>query len=413
MTNFNPIKEQLQELIDKNYSSYDIAKHFNKSQGSIRFWLKKHKLKTNFRFREGGWTNKAVHKNLRNWQELQDYYNNNHSWNEVCEQFKISRSIISYACNRKYLISRTHNESMKIWLAKGITHKHTPESKLKLSIARTAYLHNNPEVKPWKNTKDSIPCIKTKELLTKNNIVFIAEFQPLLHLKRFFSIDIAFPDKMIGIEINGGQHYESDGNLKPYYQKRHDLIESQGWKLYEIPYHIAFNEIKMLELINNILNSESKLIFDYLSYKPKQKKVRVLKGYKMKYSYPSTDELRLMAQSMRLQDLEKKLNIPKKALWAYLNDRDIKCKKQSRKLKPSEINPNWKRDNGIKARKVEWPSKEKLKELIISYPMIEIGKMFGVNGNSVKKWCVRYNIELPKYGQGFWAKVKHGKLPHP
>ena len=48
------------------------------------------------------------------------------------------------------------------------------------------------------------------------------------------NIDIAFPDIKLGIEINGNQHYNSDGTLKDYYQERHNLIEEAGWKLLEV-----------------------------------------------------------------------------------------------------------------------------------------------------------------------------------
>lgn len=338
---FNPTKEQLQELIDKNYSSNGIAKHFGKSQGSIRFWLKKYGLKTNFKFREGGWSinKQCVLMKDRNWKEIQDFYNNNHSWTDAHKEFKISQHTIKMAVELDLLKSRTSNETSKL---KRPHFRHTGETKQKLSIARKKYLLNNPQDKCWhkRDSKDSIPCKKVKELLIKNNIQFIQEFEPLLHLNRLFSIDIAFPDKKVGIEVNGGQHYDTNGNLKPYYQERHDLIESAGWKLYEIPYNLAFNEIKMLELVNSILNTENKLTFDYLSYKPRAKKPKPLpkiytekspnvNGHPTKYKYPPDNELKILAESMQLQDLEKHLNIPKKALWSYLNNKGIKTKKRT------------------------------------------------------------------------------------
>jgi len=45
-------KEKLQNYIFNNYSSYDIAKAENKGQTTIRYWLKKHNLKTDGRIRE-------------------------------------------------------------------------------------------------------------------------------------------------------------------------------------------------------------------------------------------------------------------------------------------------------------------------------------------------------------------------
>ena len=55
-----------------------------------------------------------------------------------------------------------------------------------------------------------------------------------------FSIDIAFPDIKFGIEVNGNQHYNSDGTLKPYYKERHDLIEKSGWILLELHYSSCY-----------------------------------------------------------------------------------------------------------------------------------------------------------------------------
>lgn len=42
-------KDKLQELINENKSIYDIAKIYNKSYTSVKYWLNKHKLKTNFK----------------------------------------------------------------------------------------------------------------------------------------------------------------------------------------------------------------------------------------------------------------------------------------------------------------------------------------------------------------------------
>ncbi|MDY5668732.1 MAG: hypothetical protein SPK43_05840 [Candidatus Onthovivens sp.] len=57
-------------------------------------------------------------------------------------------------------------------------------------------------------------------------INFIEEYCPFIDSA--ISVDIAFPDIKIGIEINGNQHYNRDGSLKDYYQKRHDKLEEAG-----------------------------------------------------------------------------------------------------------------------------------------------------------------------------------------
>lgn len=123
------------------------------------------------------------------------------------------------------------------------------EVKDKISNSRKFYLKNNPEKHPWKR-KDkfiSAPCEYLKKYFNDNKISFIEEWQPLED--RFFSIDIAFPDIKFGLEINGNQHYNRDGTLKPYYQERHDLIEDTGWKLWEIHYSQCYNPDKILKAI--------------------------------------------------------------------------------------------------------------------------------------------------------------------
>ncbi len=106
-----------------------------------------------------------------------------------------------------------------------------------MSNLQKKYLQENPENHPWKR-KDkfiSTPCEFLKNKFRDANIKFEKEFIPL-YPDRYFSIDIAFVNKKIGIEVNGNQHYNKNGTLRSYYKKRHDLIEKAGWKLIELHY---------------------------------------------------------------------------------------------------------------------------------------------------------------------------------
>lgn len=49
-----------------------------------------------------------------------------------------------------------------------------------------------------------------------------------------------------------------------------------------------------------------------------------------------------------------------------------------------------------KSQKVERPSKETLKLLILSKPFTQIGKDYGVTDNAVRKWCKRYGLPTTK-----------------
>lgn len=152
----------------------------------------------------------------------------------------------------------------------------TDDTKKILSKRRKKYLKENPEKHPWKreNKQSSVPCTNVKEYLSKQNIQYIDEYTPLLD--RAFSIDIAFPHIKTGIEINGNQHYDSSGKLKPYYQERHDLIEGAGWKLIEVHYSQCFN----VESISNFLDfdipyDDSGIIESYFEQKRIRDSLRV------------------------------------------------------------------------------------------------------------------------------------------
>ena len=142
---------------------------------------------------------------------------------------------------------------------------HSEESKEKISIARKKWISENRDKFNWNIRKGkSHPCEKLKALLRDKNINFIEEYSPFE--ERFFSIDIAFPDKMIAIEINGNQHYDKNGELAAYYQERHDFIESKGWKVYEIHHSLVYKD-NFMDGINYILDQSNILSdFDYKNW---------------------------------------------------------------------------------------------------------------------------------------------------
>lgn len=175
--------------------------------------------------------------------------------------------------------------------SKKCAHTVTDDTKRILSKKRKKYLKENPEKHPWKrkNKQSSVPCTKVKEYLTKRNIRYVEEYTPLLD--RAFSIDIAFPHIKAGIEINGNQHYDSSGNLKPYYQERHNLIEKEGWKLIEVHYSQCFNEESISKFIDfDIPYDDSGIIEAYFEQK------RIRDSLKAHTTLPRGEKIRLKTQ---------------------------------------------------------------------------------------------------------------------
>lgn len=132
-------------------------------------------------------------------------------------------------------------------------------------------MQNHPETHLWKKKSGySEPCEKLKRFLTENDIQFIEEYRPIKG--RMFAIDIAFPQIMLGIEVNGGQHYDKNKNLTKYFQDRHNQIESLGWTLLEIPSNVTYSRKFREDLLLKVKGSgtiDMSIHFKHTSYRKK------------------------------------------------------------------------------------------------------------------------------------------------
>lgn len=247
------------------------------------------------------------------------------------------------------------NPSRKVYLEQRDAIKNKPkkpkilskETRMLISEKRKAWLSANPDKHPWKNNSKfkSPPCEKLKETLTSLGIVFVEEFTPINN--RGFSIDIAFPDIKLGIEVNGNQHYNRDGTLKEYYQKRHDLIESNGWILIELHYTDCFIPETILKILVEREQPDYSGIF-----------------------------------KKRLEREERRKN---------------KLPKKSQKGIPK---PN--------QRFFDRPSPADLHKLVWNKSLSALSKEIGCSDVAIKKWCKFHGILNPP--RGFWAKIQNNVL---
>lgn len=72
-------------------------------------------------------------------------------------------------------------------------------------------------------------------------------------------------------------------------------------------------------------------------------------------------------------------------------------------LKPSQINPDWRKTPRPNSRKVERPTKEELEKLLWEKPTLQIAKELGVSDKAIEKWAKIYNLNKPP--RGYWAKL--------
>ena len=121
------------------------------------------------------------------------------------------------------------------------SHKHTEETKKILSEKRKQWLLEHKDQHVWRRDSKflSEPCENLKQYLKDKGINFVEEYEPFDDIN--YCLDIAWPDEKIAIEVNGNQHYNQDGSLSKYYQKRHNLFVKRGWKIFEIHYTKCYN----------------------------------------------------------------------------------------------------------------------------------------------------------------------------
>lgn len=272
------------------------------------------------------------------------------------------------------------------------------EAKKKISEKRKEWMKNNPERHPWrnKNRLKSEPCEKVKEFLKSLGVQFIEEFQPEIE-DRFFSIDIALPDKMIALEINGNQHYERDGRLKQYYQERHDLLEAAGWNVFEIHYSACFKIEQWASFVKQITDAPSKKEFDYFSYKPKEKQSN--------YDTCSCG-CQKCKQSIRCESCFKKRK-------PYLIKDEIKKERRKR------ANPAFDKCHCGELKQFasnecsscflgKWPTPEEMQKAVWETPTWKLKERFNASDVAIAKFCKRNGISKPP--RGYWAKKAAGKL---
>lgn len=223
-------------------------------------------------------------------------------------------------------------------------YRHSNETLQIMSKKRKEWYIKNPDKHPWRNNNKfkSTPCEKVKEFLKYLEIQFVEEFDPEIE-DRFFSIDIALPDKRIALEINGNQHYDKNGELKPYYQNRQYLLEKYGWTVYQIHYSACFNLEQWSSFIKDICETEKKVNFDYFNYVP---------------------------------------HIPK-----YKNPAYTVCSCGGTKLHTSKVCRKCSGKQKYTKTKIQWPDLQDLLQMIEKTPMSELGKQLGVSDNAIRRHC--------------------------
>lgn len=302
-------------------------------------------------------------------------------------EFTIEKSIRRKTCSDLCRKSKTSNEIKKI------------------SESRKKYLKENPDKHPWKNKSKfkSIPCEHLKTIFVNKGIKFIEEYTPLTD--HSYSIDIAFPDIKVGIEVNGNQHYNRDKTLADYYQERHDKIESEGWILYEIHYSKVYDSLFIEELLSKI-NLREQISYDFYIKKDKSEFIgppkpgfydkKLLKDLiileKLKTSNINFSKLGWVEHASKIIGITPQ----KVGSWIERIDKDFysTCYQRNKFVGPPKPNSD-------QLREIEKYYKLKLIKETIDFTQKgwtkEASKIIGVKTNRVRSWIREHDIEYFNY----------------
>lgn len=299
-----------------------------------------------------------------NWSQIQQYYQKTKTQKQVLKKYHISRTLLNRA-----------KEQGK-FIVKKFIRKHSQKTKKLLSMKRKKYLSQHPQNHVWKkNTKfNSPPCEYLKQFLRKNRISFVEQYTNYRDWGHNYSIDIAFVNQKIGIQINGQMHYQRNGQLKEYYQKRHNYLQSCCWKIYQFHYSLVYNTNFQNQLIKLLLNNID-LTFDYNKY-------------------------------VKQVLLSKKLQFICSICGGVKRNKYSKCCVNCANKKPrtSKI-ANVINNSSVITEQYYKNEQKKLEQLVKQHNLEQIGRMLGVTGNAIKKRCLKYGINYKQYK----SKLKSNK----
>jgi len=160
------------------------------------------------------------------WNEIQEYYDNGHTWREITNKFGICSASLCIARKRGYFISRDHSKAGKLAHSKNKWGKHSEETKQKISKARIKYLEENPDKVPYlinHSSKQSYP-----EQVFQNALIS-SEITGWFYNYRvgIYQYDFAFPELKIDVEIDGAIH--ETPKVKRIDERRDAFSKSHGW----------------------------------------------------------------------------------------------------------------------------------------------------------------------------------------
>jgi very-short-patch-repair endonuclease len=286
--------------------------------------------------------------NRYNWNEIQRYYNDGHSFRDITAKYGVCSASIHAAKKRGEFVSRTSGESLKLFHQKNPTagkEQWTSERRKRQSEAKKKLYKEFPEKHPNRKlannrSKMSYPEKRVYDWLKSENIAFEHQY----HIDKYF---VDFCIGTLVVEVDSEQfHKDTDYDIH-----RDAVIESYGFIVKRFP-------------VKSILKFGPSIILDNSISDD------IINGY---------IELRK----------ERICVVCDSIYYTRRKTCSDECKRKLRTIHP----PSSKLSNACKQLPV---TKEELQELVNTTPMTQIGKQFNVSDNAIRKWCKKYGIETKR-----------------
>lgn len=276
-----------------------------------------------------------------NWNKIQKFYDANHTWKDIINEFGISNETVNKAVKSGKLKLRDKKTAGILANKKYPRKKLTDEIKKKISDSRIKYLKEHPEKVPYLLNHYSKGSSYPE---TYFNNIFNGRFEYKRYYQvSYYQIDFAILNKKIAIEIDGDQHYLDKKIIKSD-SRKNKYLTNNGWDILRIKWsdYQKLKKEEKIEYVNDLIN----YINDIIKSKPN---IHIIE----KYNYCSCGKI-----------------INKRSKMC------VKCKALKQK------------------RKIE--NRPTLKILLedIKNGYEATGRKYGVTGNCIKKWIKGYKINL-------------------
>lgn len=219
--------------------------------------------------------------------------------------------------------------------------KHTEESKKKMMEARLRFMKEHPEKTAWRMKNESYPEKVFKKYLEDRG--FDKKYLIYREYSVFpYFIDFAFLNEKIAIEIDGSQHLEKDRHEKDIQKEK--LLNEEGWTVVRFSDNVVK---KSWDVIDKTLTD----VLNRCNTTPNVLKVGIITPSKARDK-----------------------------VWR--NEDGYSIKEIERQFKQRKV--------------IDRPSLEELETMINEKSFLEIGRMYDVSDNTIRKWCKGYKIPYRK-----------------